>query len=218
MITLKQTCGLGNRLRVIFSFYEYANSVNSKVNVIWIINTKCTGHFLDYWESINNINFISDKDNNFKIDYSGCYEKKNIKPNYKSLKLLPYIEEIIRDKINILEKNYIAVHIRRTDHIKFSEKMNAYTSDDEFIDFIDKFKHKKNLYIATDNKETYDKFKNLYPNLVKFEYHNTINGLRQTSLLDSIIDLYMCVYSDNFKGSGMSSFSQLINNLRIINN
>jgi len=113
-----------------------------------------------------------------------------------------------------LNNNYIAVHIRRTDHINPARKKKAYTNDDLFINFINENLNDSNLYIATDNKETYDNFKNKYNNKVKFEYHETFNNLRHTTLKDSIIDLFMCVYAQKFIGTSYSSFSDLITNLR----
>jgi hypothetical protein len=80
---------------------------------------------------------------------------------------------------------------------------------------LEDFKSIKNLYIATDNKDTYNIFKNRYTNKIKINYTNEVyNSLRHTSIKDAIIDLYMCVYSNNFKGSGWSSFTETIEQLR----
>jgi len=213
-LTVKPLGGLGNCLRVVFSYYEYAKSINYKLNVLWTKTDQCPGYFLDYFEPIPNINFISKMPKNAKIYYSGFSNHPIMYPNYRYLKLLPYVKDIITRRIDILKNNYIAIHIRRTDHIESAKKSNSYTTDEEFIQFIDKFDGKKNLYIATDNKETYDKFKTKYPKLVKFEYHETTDNLRKTTLLDAIIDVYICVYSEHFMRSGWSSFSTLIEGIR----
>lgn len=135
---------------------------------------------------------------------------KNFKPNYSKLKLKPYLKNIILNKIKILNKNYISVHIRRTDHIQNAKKNNCYTKDQLFFNFLDKI-YDKDIYIATDNKITYDIFKKKYEKRIKFDYHKVNKySLRKTSLCDAIIDIYMCVYSDNFMGSGYSSFSEFI--------
>jgi hypothetical protein len=98
-----------------------------------------------------------------------------------------------------------------------AKKNNRYTTDDEFIDFLDKSDNNKNIYIASDNEITYNKFKKKYQNRIKFDYHKTNkSAIRQTSLQDAIIDIYMCVYSDDFMGSGWSSFSDLIKMLRML--
>ena len=59
------------------------------------------------------------------------------------------------------------------------KKYNSYTSDEDFINFIDKEKEEKNLYIASDNEDTYNLFKEKYNHLVKFEYHKTKDCLRK---------------------------------------
>ena len=215
MITIQPTGGLCNYLRVIFSYYEYTRKNNLELNIIWIETNKCPGYFLDYFEPIPHVSFKKYIDKNVKIDYKGCYVMENFKPKYDKLKLKSHIEKIVFDKLDILNKNYISVHIRRTDHIELAKEKNFYTNDEEFIDFLDKSDNNKNIYIATDNEITYNKFKKKYQNRIKFDYHKTVeDALRQTSLQDAIIDIYMCVYSDDFKGSGWSSFSGLIKSLR----
>ena len=217
MITILPIGGLSNYLRVLFSYYEYCQYNNLKLTVIWIKTSACPGYFLDYFEPIPDVTFKYNNDENVKINYRGCQPRQNNhKLNYDKLKLKPYIEKIIFDKLEILNKNYISVHIRRTDHIGIAKSNNRYTDDDEFINFLDKSDNRKNIYIATDNEITYNKFKKKYPKRIKFDYHKTNNNaMRKTSLEDAIIDMYMCVYSNDFMGSDYSSFSDIINRLRI---
>ena len=217
MLTIKPTGGLGNMLRCIFSFYEYTKSINTELNVIWIKTAACPGYFLDNFEPIVGINFISNSAD-IEIDYWGSGHKDNIAPNYSCLKVLPHIKEIIKNRTKILENNYISIHIRRTDHIGWAKHNNRFTTDEDFVNFIDKQDINKNIYIATDNKETYDIFKQKYSDRIKLDYHETnIDNLRKTSLEDAIIDIYMCVYSEKFMGSGWSSFSVAIDRLRKLN-
>lgn len=216
MITIQPIGGLCNYLRTIFSYYEYTRKNNLELNVIWLKTDACPGYFLDYFEPIPHVSFKKQVDKDVKIDYKGYAIKKGFSPKYDKLKLKSYIKKIVFDKIKILNKNYISVHIRRTDHKKIAKKTNNYTNNKEFIDFLDKSDNNKNIYIATDNKITYNKFKKKYKNRIKFKYHkeNKDSTLRHTSLQDAIIDIYMCVYSDDFMGSGWSSFSKLIEKLR----
>lgn len=172
---------------------------------------------MDYFEPIPYVSFNKQIDKDVKIDYNGCYIMKNFKPKYDKLKLKSYIEKIVFDKLDILNKNYISVHIRRTDHIGLAKDNNRYTDDEEFINFLDKSDNNKNIYIATGNEITYNKFKKKYQNRIKIDYHKTNNNsLRKTSLQDAIIDIYICVYSNDFMGSGWSSFSQLIKSLKML--
>ncbi len=217
MITIIPEDGLCNYLRVVFSYYKYTRENNLKLNVIWIKTDSCPGYFLDYFEDIPDANFKKNIDKDVKIDYKGCYIMKNYQPNYDKLKLKSHIKKIIFDKLDTLNRNYISVHIRRTDHISGAKNNNSYTEDEDFINFLNKYDNNKNIYIATDNEITYNKFKKIYQNRIKLDYHKTNNNsLRKTSLQDAIIDIYMCVYSEEFYGSGWSSFSTLIKMLRML--
>lgn len=218
MIIINPIGGLCNYLRVIFSYYEYAKANNLLLIVLWRVTDECNGKFLDYFEPVPNINFIYESIEDSKIYYTGDKIHPEFRPNYTYLKLLPHMKELLKARINILENNYISVHIRRTDHISLAKLKNAYSNDNDFINFIDQFTD-KNIYIATDNKNTYDLFKTKYSKLVKFDYHQTIsNSHRHTTLKEAIIDIYMCACSSNFMGSGYSSFSHFINVIREIEN
>ena len=219
-ITIEPTGGLSNYLRVIFSYYQLTRKNNIQLNVIWMKTRACPGHFLDYFEPVPHLTIKTNRFRAGKIHYKDCYPLENYPPKYDKLKLKQYMEKIIIDKLDILNKNYISVHIRRTDHIQWcaSKRLNGHTTDEEFIDFLDKSDNNKNIYIATDNKNTYDKFSKIYKDRIKFEYHKVTveqrKSYRETSLHDAIIDIYMCVYSDDFKGSWGSSFSTLIQRLK----
>lgn len=207
--------GLCNKLRVTLSYFKYAQTINKQLIVIWDITSICPGFFLDYFEPIKNITFLKNNDENLKILYNGCA----VHPDFKfyivpELKLLPVIFDEVKNKIDILENNYIGLHIRRTDHIADAKTNNLYTTDEDFFNYIDN-NSTKNLYIATDNKNTFNIFKIKYKNIIKIDYTNELyNSLRHTSIKDAIIDLYMCVYSNKFKGSGWSSFTETIEQLR----
>ena len=203
--------GLCNRLRTIFSYYRLAQKENKKLVVIWNKNRECPGHFNDYFVPIKDISFTNN--NKLKVYYKGWDPHPDYSPDYNLLKLNPHMLNIINQKRKKLDNKYNAVHIRRTDAVKYAKINNSYTDDNQFIDFINK-NSDKNLYIATDTKKTYNQFKNKFENLVKLPYHKTLYGLRKTTLKDSIIDLYMCIYADKFKGSGYSSFSDFILEIR----
>ena len=214
-LVIHPTGGLSNRLRVLFSYYKEASKHNKNMIVVWTRDSECDGLFLEYFRPIRNVTFVENTD--YNIDYKGY----NIHPNYnehteciyKYLVMQPWLKEDIAQK-RMHMGNYIATHIRRTDHSALAKKANMYTTDDDFINFLDA--SSENIYIATDNKQTYDLFKQKYGDRILHSYPDAIqeNALRITNLKESIIDLYMCVYANQFKGSGYSSFSDLIYVLR----
>lgn len=217
-MVIKPMWGLCNRLRFLFSYYAYAKHLDKKLIVIWEINKDCVGYFLDIFQPLDGVTFLKDNKNNLTIEYSGhtpisrynttCYNKIN---HYNDLKLLPEIQCIVDDyKKNILE-SYIAIHVRRTDHVVVAKKNNRYTDDEEFFKFIEEHPEKK-IFLATDNSETQQLFLSKYGDRICI-YKEIVNleSLRKTDILNSIIDIYICSYADIFLGSKWSSFSQLIN-------
>lgn len=212
---IEPTGGLGNYMRTVFSYYSKCIKNNEKLTIIWKITDEMNGFFLDYFEPIDNIIFLQEN-NGLKVDYKGCYMAKGYEPDYSQLKLKPYLQKKITEYKNTLNNKYISVHIRRTDHIQLARSKNAFTEDSFFITFI-----KQNptlpLYIATDNRDTQEIFKNLFPNQIKImNIIENLNVRRKTSLEQAIIDIYMCVYSMRFRGSSYSSFTNLIQKIRQI--
>jgi hypothetical protein len=214
MYVIQPKGGLCNYLRVVFSYYIKACELNEELVVIWNITSQCNGFFLDYFMPIKNITFKKENTDKLKINYYGCYPYNNYKINYSMLEPLPELKNLILSKIKVLNNNYNAIHVRRTDHTNLAKKKNKFTSNEMFFEFLDNIKDKNCIYIATDNEKTYNEFKDKYKDNIKFKYHNEINGLRKTSLKDAIIDLYMCIYANNFMGSQYSSFSDLITSIR----
>ena len=144
---------------MLFSYYEYAKSINSELTVIWIKTEACPGYFLDYFEPIPNVHFTHQIPKNADVNYRGCYVRSGFNPNYKHLKLKADLEKIIHEKMSELNINYISLHIRRTDHVWVAKRRKCFTDDAEFEKFIQDSDPNKYIYIATDNAETYDKFK-----------------------------------------------------------
>ena len=75
------------------------------------------------------------------------------------------------------------------------------------------------IYLATDNSETQDLFVERYGK-DRVVYNMPIlagddSKIRQTSIKDAVIDLFACARALHFKGSGYSSFSSIIQKLKI---
>lgn len=174
-ITIQPRGGLCNHLRVVFTHYIYARSIDAELIVIWKPCGKLPGFFLDYFEPVPHITFKKNKENNDNIYYwggVGIRKYLNSVNLYDKLKLKPAFQKIIDEKVNKLNNNYVAVHIRRTDCERLAKNFNSFTDDDQFIDFLNKFSNNTNIYIATDNSKSFNKFQKLHPQQVKFKYRN----------------------------------------------
>ena len=227
------TCGLANRIRTLMGYLWLAERNKQELNAYWEIGNACNGHFLDIFQPIIGVNFV-DFDSETKMDFEGQttfnrifdgYLKNNNftanideeqKRMYRKLQPLPRIQE----KVNIFcEKNKIStcigMHIRRTDHEDLAKNAQAYSPDDDFIEFIQNNPSRNRVFIATDNKKTQDRFVSLYGDRVIFHTDLTYSTeLRKTSLEEALIDILVCIKCRRFKGSGYSSYSDLIHILR----
>ena len=225
-IIIQPNGGLCNRLRFICSFIkdlidnnEYKNT---NIYVVWITNEACNGQLIKYIKPIKNVTFIK-KNPLLNIDISSSSIVKN-QINKNFLIDLPFylnheIVKKIKKMLYILENNYISIHIRKTDleyyMIKNRNKRILY---DDFIKFIKENKGKK-VYLATDNIETQNKFKQMFKRrLYVYKDIEETNNLRQTNLEHAIIDLFICGFSTNFVGTDRSSFSCFINQIRQLYN
>lgn len=225
-IVIKPSAGLCNRLRFMFSFIKRLQDNNkfdnTNLTVLWEPDNECPYFYLDIMCPIPNVRFVKYRNQVSKIDSSSSgtvdgYKNTNYISNIKfspNLAILNKIKKII----NILENNYIAIHVRRSDHVDLAKSKNRFTTDEEFINFIESNKH--NIFLATDCLKTQQKFKKLYPKRIK--YINFINentsGKRKTSFETAIIDMFVCAFSLKFKGSDYSSYSSFINLIRLQNN
>jgi len=223
-IVILPTGGLCNMLRVTFSYYMKALSENKKLIVIWIPTNACPGYFTHFFNRPNNMEFITTfqeykLSQPLLIDYNGCSVHPNFNTPLMYSKLSPSTNVLkqVQNNITILENKYIAVHIRRTDHIEMAKSEKQFTTDDDFIHFLDSYPE-YNIYLATDNCTTQNLFYEKYKSRIKtIKFINpSQTRLRHTSLEDAIIDIYTCVNASVFKGSGYSSFTDLINDIRIL--
>jgi hypothetical protein len=203
-------------LRVVFSYHKLAERDNNHLTVIWKKSDACPGLFLDYFQPINNVTFLENNHDNLTIDYDGCSCHPDYNCNssfiYSDLKLQKHMYDSINKKLKLLD-TFIAIQVRRTDHIDLAMASNRFTTDEDFCTFIES-NPEGNLFITADNKESYDFFKNKYPDRVKIDYPDSDSTkLRHTSLKDSIVDIFVCAKAKSIKTSGFSSFGDLINQL-----
>jgi hypothetical protein len=215
---MKITCdnGLCDRLRFIFSYFFE----NKKLTVCWKMNKKCNGHFLDIFQPIKNLEFTENEEN---IDVSGWEPYSDIEKSqniYKYLFLIPELNQEI-NKLRLKMNNYISIHIRRTDKLLRHKNL---TKDDDFIKFAKKTKH--NIFLATDCYYVQNKFKEIFKNRlfyfdeIKKPWNYTLDDcqtygticpdFRPKSLRATAIDIFTCIYSNNFMGTNLSGMSDFI--------
>lgn len=212
-----------NYLRVLFYHLAACREKGFSLDVIWSTDRPCqstTSHFLDCFTELEGVNFLPDKDYPPRgpsfVDYSGDGSDLSYSIlsslDYSELQPIDSIKKIIKNRVEALSFDYSSAHIRRTDFS--ANRKHQLLPHEEYFAFFDSLAN-NNIYLATDNKETYSRFLEKYSRLIKFPYHNTIpNARRHTSMKDSVVDLFMCVFSKNFLGSPYSSFSDLISTLR----
>lgn len=218
MLVVQPIGGLSNMLRVVFSYVKLCRRDNQKLIVIWKNSNDCPGLFLDYFEPIHGVTFIENNSENLNITYTGFDPHPEFNPYfmfiYSELKLTKKMAEIVSNKVLQLDNDFIAIQVRRTDHVKYALKCHNFTTDDEFCKFIES-NPKGNLFITSDNEESYNYFKSKYSNRVKIGYPaNDSKKKRHTSLKDAIIDMFVCVHARIIKTSGASSFGYTIQQLR----
>ena len=214
--------GLCNMLRVVFSWYAKAKKEGRALIVCWTPSNACPGFFLDYFEPVPGIRFIKGYNPGAYYDYQGCcvLEEFNHPSMYAALKPKAHIHAKANANIAELKTSgigFVAIHARRTDHIKDAMANNKFTTDTAFFEFLDKQPQDTNIYLATDNLGTQEIYKAKYGNRIKaLKWITPRRAVRQTELEDAIVDIYTCASANAFLGSGWSSFSDLINDLRVL--
>lgn len=216
--------GLCNRLRCLFGWYHYARSHLASLVVYWIPDSECPGFFLDYFEPLPETSIRSEKKDNplpFLV-YTGGQWHPDFNPKtifiYRDLRLLPHTREAIDQvwkRIGGSKENVIAIHVRRTDHKSLAQRHHVYSEDEDFFAFVDRYPDKK-VYLATDNPQTQQRFLHQYGSERILWNIEIVSQpvLRKTSVQDAIIDLYIAVEAHDFMGSGYSSFTDTIHQLR----
>ena len=220
-INFNEEGGICVKLHGIARIYPFVqkNFDNEELEVVWRWDARGTpegGEFYDFFENIPRLKFVKESKNSFYYNGHGVgkYEKLGIPHefDYSIIKPKQEVLDILKTESDKLDNNYIAIHIRRTDlkQIKRGELDGGDYS--MYHNLIDKHPD-KNLYVASDNESDYERFFEKYKSSRKI--NQNVNFLktkyrRNTSALDAIIDLYMCINAYDFCGTKFSSFSSYI--------
>ncbi len=220
-----QPCGgFANHLRVLFTYRKVLQRENIHLIFIWRPTSQCPGTFLDYFEPLEGVTFVSDYKTNYVPDYEGCFCHPEFAhpdgdfPNtfiYEDLKLNAKMQQKVQNVLSTLQENFNAVHMRRTDHIDLAKNWNVFVSDNEFIKYCEM--HQNNdIYIATDNRSSQKMLENLFPRAIKYydEISTHRTGHRFTNLEHTVIDAFVCIEAANFMGTPRSSLTEFIQQFR----
>ncbi|KAL1515868.1 hypothetical protein AB1Y20_002483 [Prymnesium parvum] len=219
-IVVLVTDGLCNRLRVVASYALVARREGRPLTVVWPRTRECAhGLFTDAFAPIPNVEFVEDAPEGVRPRFAPCAHDFHpaIKGTrgeddcYELLALLPELAAAVDATVRACGPQFVSVHIRRTDH------WGSTVTDADFDRFISTYPE-HNVYIATDNVETQKHLMQRFR--PRARVHAPIcdgagSQLRQTSLMQAVIDLYCSAAADGpFKGCPTSSFSDTIFRLR----
>ncbi len=226
-IRLYSHSGLCNRLRLLAEYKYLSDIRNKKIEMFWVKSVQCNALFKDLFQPIPNINFTYLKQSRKSIRPPDTatklklflYDDKIKQKNHLIFKPVDSIMETIESTKNRIGEDYIACHIRRTDIITIQKKYNVKPpTDEEFEDFIESYPDHK-FYLATDNKQTQDKFiekfgDRIYYSSIPSGNGSTRNPKRTTPIQEAVADLFLCIDSVDFCGTDCSSFSTFIENYK----
>lgn len=211
-ITIHADMGLSNKLEVLLSYLSKANKENKKLKIIWLQNEHCPDNFNNLFEPIPNVDIIY---TNQHFDYSTFFRLNADFESEKLTKLLIPKKEIQKDidkmiaKLTENNKDFISCHIRRTDGINPSP-------DKDFINFINQYPKNLKIYIATDCRDTQEKYIKMYGDRMVYKRIEKNNNFRQTSLQDAVVDMYVAAGAKYFMRS-YGTYSNMIVNIRRLN-
>jgi len=213
-ITVVARGGLNNRIRVMLSYLYKANIEEKKLRVIWIKDIECPDEYNNLFEPLENAKIINYRDEDIDFETWTNENTEYVAKKYpKLLTPIPKIKEVIDNYKKLLNYNYIAVHIRRTDIVMHTgQPWYKPKTNKEYMEFIDLHSTDPNMkiYVATDNKNTQDIFIKKYGDRVIYKKIRPSRQLRQTSIEDAVADMYVCVGATYFLGTIGSSFTDSI--------
>jgi len=203
--------GLANRLRVVLSRFPGP--------VVWEPHHECcNAGFLDVFEPVDGLTVLTHGSGveTTDPDRQWSHHLSKVRPR-------PEIQSRI-DALKASMGSYDAMHMRRTDHVENAKASGRYTPTEDFVRYA--LSCEGPMYLATDNGRTQrDMAELLGSRLVIGSHisdlgdgHKGGDGVRHTTLADAVVDAWVCAGARRFMGSGESSFSDLIQLLRVKGN
>tara|TARA_R110000765_G_scaffold333767_1_gene424261 strand:- start:292 stop:1032 length:741 start_codon:yes stop_codon:yes gene_type:complete len=226
-IRLYSHSGLCNRLRLIAEYKHLSDVKNKKIEMFWVKCIQCNALFKDLFQPIPNINFSYLKQGRKSVRPPNTAQKLKLFSHDKEIKYKNHL--IFKPTDDIMEniegtkerigEDYIACHIRRADIITIQKKYNVEPPSDEYFEDFMKSHPDRKIYLATDSRQTQDRFIEKFGNRVYYSNIPSGNGStkrpnRTTPVQEAVVDLFLCIGSVDFLGTDCSSFSGFIKNYR----
>jgi hypothetical protein len=251
IVVVRTTYGLCNQLRALLSYRAEALAQGKFLVLHWQRTAACKAKFCELFEPMEGC-FVVDEESDFDLVKPHLSRIPNqffpstyaLHPSilgtevetsmWLPLKPLPALRARIADKLRALAPSFVAVHVRRTDHMKeagqmeLARKSNALTSDESFVDFLERHAAPgEHIYVATDNalsqRALMERFGDriISPTPIappperateRAAYLQSVH--RHTAVQDAVVDIFTCAAARVFKGTYYSSFSDAIMRLR----
>jgi hypothetical protein len=205
---------MSNRIQAILS---YRSAQPEPLSVHW---TPDVPHFLEVFEPLQGVTFEPDPRNGDHQDYGiATNAPEDWRKGYAELRPIPPILERVAAFQSTLG-TYIAIHVRRTDMTPLAIRIGCPPpSDEDYLTWCTE-RHGP-VWVATDNGETQRKYQQhlgdrfrsgcvLGGYEVHTEHDHTIHG----NMVDSIVDMWMCVGAAECFTQRFGTFSGTIAILR----
>lgn len=237
-MVVQSTYGLGNQLRVLLSYRAVAMQQGRLLVLVWHnCSAACPARFRDLFEPIDGVVVIDSLSELEMVHPELSRAHPSMIPStyfahpavdgtpeeismWKPLRPVASLRDRIEEIRSLCGPEYVAVHIRRTDH-HCDEA--ARTRDPAFDHFLEQ--HTPcDVYLATDNHQTQQDFVHRYGARIKGLAPIETGSVREmepqrhTPVAQAVIDIFCCVHARSFKGSFYSSFSDAIQQLRCAHN
>jgi hypothetical protein len=221
-VTFNALGGLANRLRAIFSRYR-PGLMQPSMQVVWTRTWDIAmAHFLEVFEPVPGIEFVPDGTPCDEESWHAAINYDDWHQHYRLLRPTAALRERVHGLQDAIGP-YIAIHVRRTDHVRLAHTQGKYTEDGEFVQWAHEMciaTPSEPCFLATCNAETRQIMaRHIGPRIF---WQGTLQpstvyqheSRRYGTLADAVVDLFMCVGAREFMGTPHSSFSQLVEHLR----
>ena len=202
-----RTTGMNDRMTQMMSYVHKARLLGLELEVHWPVTPECPGHFLDNFEPIPEVSFVSGYR---PYDTGKCTSDYTDLDTVGRLAVeLIFARTHIRDEVdrqkNELGDRYIAVQVRTTDH-------NNFNPLSYYFDRLDGTSLP--IFLATDAAGVQRAFTERYGDRVKYEPIIPSGAFRQTSLSRAVCDWGVCIDATGFIGCKLSGFAKFIYRFR----